>query len=104
MAEQPGLFEEWPNDDPEVEEQVENLERVASRTERAIIDFCKRYDLFHADELRQAVIRETGIAAPASTDRILRLLRQKGVVIYEVISRRESLYRVISVNTGRKKQ
>lgn len=101
MAEQWDLFDEWGGDE-EIEEHVENLERVSSRIEWAIIDFCKEHATFHADELRQAVTRVTGIAAPASADRILRLLRQKGVVNYEVVSRRESLYRVISVNVERK--
>ena len=97
---QQDLFDGWT--DPEIEEQEENLERVSSRIEAAIIKFCKEHRTFHADELRQAVIRDTGIAAPASADRILRLLRQKGVIIYEVVSRRESLYRVIAVNVGGK--
>jgi hypothetical protein len=40
------------------------------------------------------VLRETGIAAPASADRILRDLRQKGVIDYKVLGRRASLYAV----------
>jgi hypothetical protein len=83
--------------DPEVEEQNEHLERVSSRTEWAIIRFCQEHKEFHADELRAAVTRATGSAAPASSDRILRLLRTKGIVSYVVVSRRESLYRVIGV-------
>jgi hypothetical protein len=83
--------------DPEVEEQNEHLERVSSRTEWAIIRFCQEHSSFHADELRAAVTRATGSAAPASSDRILRLLRTKGIVNYVVVSRRESLYRVLGV-------
>ena len=83
--------------DPEVEEQAEHLTRVSSRIEWAIIRFCQEHSSFHADELRAAVTRATGIAAPASADRILRLLRTKGIVNYVVVSRRESLYKVISV-------
>ena len=78
--------------------QQENLERVSSRIGWAIVQFCREHPRFHADELRKAVERETGIAAPASADRILRDLRQKGVIAYTVLSRRESLYEVNSVN------
>ena len=78
-------------------EQQENLERVSSRIGRAIIEFCQEHRRFHADELRKHVVRETGIAAPASADRILRDLRQRGVVRYTVLNRRESLYEVQGV-------
>lgn len=73
----------------------ENLERVTTRIWRAVISFCKDNPRFHADELRRFVIRETGIVAPASADRILRYLRQKKRLDYKVLSRRESLYQVI---------
>jgi hypothetical protein len=81
-------------------EQEENLERVSSRIGRAIIDFCRAHKRFHADDLRKAVISETGIAAPASADRILRDLRKRGVIDYRVLSRRESLYEIVAVNGG----
>ena len=74
-----------------------NLERVSSRISRAVIEFCREHFRFHADELRQYVSRETGIAAPASADRILRHLRQQRKIDYRVISRRESLYEMISI-------
>jgi hypothetical protein len=76
------------------EEQQENLERVSSRIGKAVLQFCRDNRRFHADELRRFVIRETGIAAPASADRILRDLRQKKQLAYECVSRRESLYEV----------
>jgi hypothetical protein len=75
-------------------EQAENLERVRSRIGRAIVAFCRERKRFHADELRAAVAEATGIAAPASADRILRDLRQRGVINYRVINRHESLYEV----------
>ena len=84
MSGQPGLFDE----------QAENLERVSSRIGRAIVNFCREHRQFHADELRRAVVRETGIAAPASADRILRQLRQQGKLDYVVIDRRGSFYEV----------
>lgn len=79
-------------------DQAENLERVSLRISNAVTRFCSRHLTFHADDLRRAVIRETGIAAPASADRILRDLRKQGVLDYMVLSRRESFYMVIHVN------
>lgn len=79
------------------DEQQENLERVSSRIAWAIIRFCREHRHFHADDLRAAVTRATGVAAPGSADRILRLLRQRGVIDYVVTNRRESLYSVTRV-------
>ena len=87
MAEQ---FELWGDND-------EDLERVSSRIARAILDYCRDHRQFHADDLRRAVARETGIAAPASADRILRHLRQKRIIDYRVVDRRASLYEVTHV-------
>jgi hypothetical protein len=81
-------------DEFDFSEQQQHLERVSSRIGRAIIGFCRAHRRFHADELRKAVVDETGIAAPASADRILRNLRQRGVIGYKVVSRSESLYEV----------
>jgi hypothetical protein len=82
------------------DEQQENLERVSSRIASAVVEFCRTHRRFHADELRQAVIAATGIAAPASADRILRDLRRRGVIDYVVVNRRESLYEVVEVGNG----
>lgn len=84
----------------EREEQAENLERVSSRIALAIIRFCQGRKRFHMDELRAWVVSETGIAAPDSAGRILRYLRQRGVIDYWVVDRRASLYEVLSVNTS----
>lgn len=75
-------------------EQQENLERISSRIGAAIIAFCEAHRRFHAEDLRKYVIRETGISAPGSADRILRYLRQRRIMGYRVLSRRESLYEV----------
>ena len=76
------------------------LESVASRIAQAIISFCNARTgrEFHADDLRQYVTAKVGACAPGSADRVLRDLRQKGAVEYEVINRAASLYRVRSVN------
>lgn len=77
-------------------EQTEHLERVSSRIARAILDFCRTHRCFHADELRAHVAAVTGTSAPASADRVLRDLRQRGLIAYRVLSRRESFYEVVS--------
>ena len=80
----------------------ELLESISSRISVSIIRFCierlrKGYRQFHAEELRTWVIQETGIAAPGSADRVLRDLRQRGIIAYHVLSRRESLYVLVAV-------
>ena len=84
---------EFPWDD----EQAEHKERVFSRIARSIVDFCAEHKTFHADDLRQHVVAETGVAAPGSADRILRDLRQRKLLDYIVLDRRASLYEVLWV-------
>lgn len=81
-------------------EQQENLERVEGRIGRAIEDFIalelrSGKATFHANELRKWVNDGVPGVAPASPDRILRGLRQAGRINYEVVSRRNSLYRAL---------
>jgi hypothetical protein len=82
-----------------VSNQGENLDRVSSRIGTALVEFCRahRGETFHADDMRRHVTRTVGAVAPASADRILRDLRQRGVVDYVVVSRSGSLYLVNSV-------
>lgn len=78
-------------------EQQENLVRVSARIKPSILRFCEAHmtpKTFHAEELRCAVIRDTGITAPGSADRVFRDMRQKKEIGYRVLSRRESLYEV----------
>lgn len=83
--------------EPRSGEQAEQLRRVAKRIATAIREFCGAHKRFHADELRAHVARETGVAAPASADRVMRDMRQSGEIDYRVLSRRDSLYEVVSV-------
>jgi hypothetical protein len=83
------------------EEQAEHLERVSSRIGAAIVTFCKEHQRFYAEELRRFVTSETGVSAPASADRVLRHLRQRGVLSYEVLDRRLSLYEVYWVRSSK---
>ena len=89
---QPSLFDR---------EQATEVARVTSAISRAILAFCRvrlaTDPLFHADDLRAFVLRAHP-TAPASADRILRALRRAGQVSYQVVNRRQSLYRVVRVH------
>lgn len=76
-----------------------DLVRVRHSIARAVRDFCASRigRVFCASELRAYVARRCGVTAPSSADRILRDLRQRAVVVYELISRSASLYRVVAV-------
>jgi len=50
---------------------------------------------FHAEDLRRYVLLRAPEMAPASPDRILRELRQDGLLDYDVTNRRKSLYQFI---------
>ena len=84
------------------EEQEQQLARVTGALGRAILSFCRsRWNTkqveFHADELREWVAARCP-AAPASADRVLRGLRRAGLVAYEILNRRASLYRLLRVS------
>lgn len=78
--------------------------RVRSRIGSLILEFCE-YRLhgygisFHMEDLKRFVESRLpyGYIAPASTDRILRQLRQERQLNYKVVSRRQSLYQVMPV-------
>jgi hypothetical protein len=76
--------------------QGEHLERVRSRIGWVVIEFCEEGRYFHAQDLRDFVVERLKVA-PASPDRILRDLRQRGLLNYEVIDRRASYYHVLPV-------
>lgn len=84
-------------------EQPENLERVESRIGHIVLRFCVDTILhgdsvFYMEELRRYVSRETGhTVAPDSPGRILRELRKNRKLKYTVVSRRESLYEINSI-------
>jgi len=81
-------------------EQTEHIERVSSRIGRAILDFCEHQPEFRAEELRRYVVNKCGYSSPGSSDRILRDLRRRKLLNYEVVDRRASLYRVLPVEVG----
>ena len=76
-------------------DQQSNLQRVKSKTAGAILAFFDSLhvgDEFCAQQLRDYVAALVPVA-PASPDRILRDMRQRGQLNYEVVSRSQSLYR-----------
>jgi hypothetical protein len=77
------------------EPQPVHLRRVKGKTAHWIETFFSRLPVgatFHAQELRDFVATRTSVA-PASPDRILRDMRRCGQIDYEVVNRRDSLYR-----------
>lgn len=78
-------------------DQKEQLNRVRSKVALAILEFfgtLQHGDTFHAQQLRDHVASLVPVA-PASPDRILRDMRQRGELDYEIVNRRESLYRKV---------
>ena len=84
-------------------EQQQELARVSTKLDDIVVRYCRTLLLceeseFIMKELSQFVAVITkGQAAPDSAGRILRNLRQRGVVSYEVVSRSQSRYRVLGV-------
>ena len=79
-------------------EQTENLGRVRDSIAPHIIRFIRERSgqEFRGCELQQYVAYHcSGFVAPGSPDRILRDLRKRGVVDYELLSRSRSLYRAV---------
>jgi hypothetical protein len=55
---------------------------------------------FTSDQLRFYVTNNVvGKVSPSSADRVLRLLRQQGVVDYYVVNRGRSLYKAVPLGT-----
>lgn len=85
-------------------EQQENIERVKINIAPHVLAFVNARigKEFRIVDLYQYVASQTkGYTAPASADRILRALKKKGELDYEVISRSQSLYRAVEVNQQR---
>lgn len=74
-------------------------DRVTANIGALVVEFCRAHvgDLFNAAELRAHVTRAVPAIAPESPGRILRELKARGVVHYELVSRSRSLYRVVRV-------
>lgn len=71
-----------------------DITRVNNAIAKHIETFVCTHKEWHVEELRRFVFdKVNGYVAPASPDRMLRDLRQKGRVNYVVVSRAKSLYR-----------
>lgn len=78
------------------------LRRVSEKIAELVIKFFNNReggDQFTVNELTKYVMDKEPVA-PDSPARIMRLLRRKGVINYEVVSRSRSLYRVVASGQG----
>jgi hypothetical protein len=91
MGEPPDDLWEW------ADQQEENLDRVFSKLWVSILAFCRERREFHMEDLRDHLRELACDFAPDSPSRILRELRLRGWVNYEVTNRRRSAYRVRAV-------
>lgn len=76
------------------------LARVDSHIHSLVLNYCRAHvgRHFYMKDLARFVYESTkGMTAPDSAGRILRDLRQRGVVRYDVVNRSKSLYRVVEV-------
>jgi hypothetical protein len=81
------------------------LKRVRTAIGEAIADFLRERlatgrTEFHAEDVRRAVER-VSLTAPASADRVMRAMRQDGLIAYELLDRRRSLYRALEMPSSR---
>lgn len=78
--------------------QPRELERVSRKIELIVLQFCRERDgsIFNMPEL-EAYVAARRPVTPGSAGRILRQLREKGYVEYNVVNRRKAAYRLYSV-------
>ena len=70
------------------------LSRVGDRIRGYILQFSREHPQeFHAEDLRRFVRRLDPAIAPGSPDRVLRAMRQRGELNYQIVNRSQSLYR-----------
>jgi hypothetical protein len=76
-----------------------HLQRVSDRIAPAVVRFCRGRvgRTFHSIDLLHYVRILDPTVAPDSPSRILRELRQRGTVDYQLVDRRASQYRVVGV-------
>lgn len=74
----------------------EDRQRVFSRIAPLIMEFRGTREVFHAEELRDFVRDRVPETAPDSPGRILRELRLRGWLDYQVVNRHQSLYQFIA--------
>lgn len=74
------------------------LARVDDAVRSWVLSFCRQhlFDTFRMGDLT-AFVQVRTRCAPDSPGRILRLLRKAGIIRYELVSRRESLYVITAI-------
>jgi hypothetical protein len=84
---------------PNASDQSRQFARVEGRIAEWVISFCMEYvgREFYASELAGFVAEQSG-GSPESGMRVLRALRRNGQVDVELVSRTQSLYRVVGVS------
>ena len=87
-----------------MKEQQKHLERVSAKIAPVILEFCswlleRGLTTFHMEHLRKFVIKRVPEIAPDSPSRILRDLRLRGRLDYKIVSRKDSLYEILSVKS-----
>jgi hypothetical protein len=87
------------DDESKYDDDEDERERVRAKIGEAVFSFCRAHEgqAFHMEDLVRCVRHMAPFVAPDSPSRALRLLRQEGLVNYEVVSRSDSLYRVLNV-------
>ena len=74
----------------------ENRKRVRGKIVELIKEFCQIDRTFHMSELNAHIAAGfDGYVAPDSPGRIMRMLKQEGIINYELVSRSQSKYRVV---------
>lgn len=83
--------------------QARNIERVGDAIAGHVRDFVGENRQWHAQELRDYIAERLGRpTAPASAGRIMRDLRQRGLINYRVVDRRGSRYERLPNTEGSK--
>jgi hypothetical protein len=81
-------------------EQRENIARVHAKIAPIIARFFHERGVgstFHVDDLRRYVAHHYAVIAPDSAGRIMRDMRGRQWIDYEVVNRRASLYQITSL-------
>jgi hypothetical protein len=92
--------------DAETAVQVAELNRVESKIAPVVLEFFNQRSPgfeYHMGDLQQYVAARADIS-PDSPSRILRDLKRKGEINYEIVNRRQSLYRFLGFIDGRKER
>ena len=88
-----------PQPSPRASEQGRQIARVSGKIAESVIAFCRTREgeTFFGSELALYVMARCG-GSPESALRVMRDMRDEGVIDVELVSRSASLYRVVRVS------